>query len=178
MKRFSISFLSLALVAGIGGLIVGCDRQDAPSAAVNAEPLPEGLVVSSIEGEAIEVLAAKASAGEGDEVILRGVIGGGAAPFSADRAIFTLLDRSTGTCDKIPGDNCPTPWDACCEPAETLVANSATIQVTNPSGQPIKATLNGVDGIAPLKQVVVRGKVQSKSDRTIVINAESIQVVQ
>mgnify|MGYP006138360095 CR=1 FL=1 len=59
----------------------------------------------------------------------------------------TLLDAAVTTCDKMPGDSCKTPWDACCEPRESLQANTATIQIVDASGKPLKTGLRGVNGI-------------------------------
>ena len=73
-------------------------------------------------------------------------------------------------------DHCKTPWDACCEPQETIAAGAATVQVVNDKGQPLKVGLNGHKGIAPGKDVTIAGKVRSADANNLVIDATGIYV--
>ena len=98
-------------------------------------------------------------------------------PLAPNRAILTLLDSSVKTCDQMPGDSCKTPWDACCEPPETIQANTATIQIVDADGKPLKTTLRGANGIEPLKEVTVVGKVKEAGGaNTLVIDATGLYV--
>src|SRR5688572_12762025 len=103
-----LSALAIALV-----LVAGCDRDGAVSK--NPEPaaapavLPAGLIVATAPADAKGVIELKGSAKDGDEVVMRGIVGGSEDPVAANQAIVTLLDTSATTCDKMEGDSCKTP---------------------------------------------------------------------
>ena len=174
--------LVAALAISAGALVLtGCEAESeeystaaAPAAATAS--LPQGLVVSAKPEGAQSVNAVKAAAKEGDEVVMSGIIGGAEEPLAANRAIFTMIDPALTTCDEMSADMCKTPWDACCEPREKIVAQSATVQVAGTDGQVLKSGLNNVSGIAPLKNVTIKGKVRSKADQVLVVDATAIHV--
>jgi hypothetical protein len=74
------------------------------------------------------------------------------------------------------GDGCPTPWDACCEDPDELLAKSATVQVIDEQGRPIRRGLDGVGGIAPNKPLVIKGTVREAQGPSIVIDADGVYV--
>src|SRR5688572_703401 len=174
----------LALAVASVGVVVGCDSDEAPTTPTPAQPtaesaaaLPSNLFLTKAPDGAIELAAAKKSAKPGDEVIVRGRVAGQMEPLAPNRAILTLLDGSVKTCEQVPGDGCKTPWDACCEPRESLQANTATIQIVDADGKPLKTTLRGAHGIEPLKEVTVVGKVKdSGGANTLVIDATGLYV--
>ena len=186
MTSMKKMFLAAALAIAGAVAIGGCDQDDAPATPAPAEPtaesaaaaaLPAKLFLDKAPDGAVELAAAKKSAKRGDEVIVRGRVAGQKDPLAPNRAILTLLDASVKTCDQMPGDSCPTPWDACCEPRESLQASTATIQVVDADGKPLKTTLRGTNGIDPLKELVVVGKVTDAGDNnTLVINATALYV--
>jgi hypothetical protein len=93
-------------------------------------------------------------------------------------AVDIIAAISLPTCDKTPMDNCPTPWDSCCQPAEELVAKSISVQVVGADGRPLKAGLAGVAGIAPLKQVIVSGTAKtSGGSAPLIVLAKQIYVM-
>jgi hypothetical protein len=183
MPFMKTSFLA-AILALAAGALIGCDGDDAPAAPTSPQPtatdasaaLPANLFLDKAPENVQELAAAKKSAKAGDDVIIRGRVAGQKDPIAANRAILTLLDAAVNTCERMPGDTCPTPWDACCEPRETLQANTATIQVVDAAGRPLKTGLRGVGGIEPLKELVVVGKVKSQDATTLVIDATAIYV--
>lgn len=95
---------------------------------------------------------------EGDRVVMRGRIGGRKDPITPGVGVFMVVDPGVPSCDQIPGDNCPSPWDYCCEPRDSLTANSATIQLVDDAGKPIESDLSGA-GLRPLDEVVIIGTV-------------------
>src|SRR5688500_3116572 len=109
-----LSCFALALV-----VVAGCDRGDTvsknPESTAAAATLPAGMIVATAPADAKGVIELKGSAKDGDEVVMRGVVGGSEDPVAANQAIVTLVDTSVTTCDKMEGDTCKTPWDACCE---------------------------------------------------------------
>ena len=172
MRHLALSLSLLALA------LVGCDRDS--TAQSNPEPntdaIPASLLLASAPANAKDVKAAKDGLKQGDDVVIHGVIGGREEPIAANRAILTVIDPAIQTCDKMPGDPCKTPWDACCVAKEEVTAAAATVQVVNDKGQPLKVGLNGHRGIAPGKDVTVAGKVRSADANNLVIDATGIYV--
>jgi hypothetical protein len=162
-----LSITSILIIAA--AIIVGCERTKSPQAAPpSANALPAGLVLQTQPADAKPVLDIRKSAKEGDPVVMTGVVGGRKDPIAQNRAIFTLIDPSLPTCDKNNGtmkmEHCETPWDACCSPADEIASHSATVQVVDPAGKPLKTRLAGVAGLAPLKRVSVVGKFHTSPD--------------
>lgn len=166
----------------LGAALVGCDRgkptpaQPTPKPTADASVLPANLFLDKAPAGVQELAAAKKSAKVGDEIVLHGRVAGQKEPLAANRAIVTLLDTAIATCEHSAMEKCPTPWDACCEPNDVLLANSATIQVVDASGRPLKTGLRGVNGIEPLKELVVVGKVRGQEASTLVVDATGIYV--
>ena len=163
-----------------------CDSKAPPTKAASSQPakagadqaaLPAGLFLSAPPQGATGVKAARAAAKAGDTVVLKGRIGGSDSPFVANRAVFTLMDLELPSCNMNPGDKCTTPWDYCCEPADVIAANAATVRIAGPQGAPLKASLQGVHGLEPLAEVVVVGKAsQGQEAGTLVVDAEGIYI--
>ncbi|HEV2296046.1 MAG TPA: hypothetical protein VGR35_19535 [Tepidisphaeraceae bacterium] len=185
MTTMKITFFTSMLALTTAGFLIGCEPDKAPTAPPPPQPtaaevssaLPDDLFLDKAPEGAVELAAAKKSAKPGDQVVVRGRIAGQVDPLAPNRAILTLLDGAVTTCDEMPGDSCATPWDACCEPRESLQANTATIQVVDAAGKPLKTGLRGVNGIEPLKELVVVGQVHDASDaNALVIDAKGIYV--
>ncbi len=179
MKRVTLASLLSAFAVALV-VVAGCDRDGAVSK--NADPapvgaaLPAGMIVATAPADAKGVVELKGTAKDGDEVVVRGVVGGTEDPVAANQAIVTILDAGVTTCDKMEGDTCKTPWDACCE--KDLAAKVATVQVLGADGKPLKGSLAAA-GVKPLKQVVVAGKARVPADgKALIIEASKIHVVQ
>lgn len=148
-----------------------------PSAAAPAVALPDGLVTRG-PAQGTPVTAAKASAQQGQEVVVVGRIGGSVNPFVADRAVFTIVDPALMSCaDMDDPDHCKTPWDYCCEERTKMRAGTATIEVTGADGKPLALPLRGVQGLDPLATIAVTGTVTERNDAgLLVIRAKRIEV--
>jgi hypothetical protein len=160
-------------------LASGCEKETASNAKQPSSPeaLPASLIVTAEPQGAKEVTEVRKSAADGDEVVVRGVIGGSTEPFVAERAVLQLMDRGVKSCAEMEGDKCPTPWDYCCEPKEQIAANSITVQVLDAKGQPLRAELKGVGGMKPLSEVSVKGKVKKSPDgKAVMVNASEVYV--
>jgi hypothetical protein len=193
MKR--INALLATFVAATLVVAAGCDREKhahtpaTPSggnagqpaaAATPGQALPTGLVLTAAPANAKGVSDVKKDAAKDKEVVVTGVVAGSLDPIAPNLAVFTLADASLETCDKMPGDSCKTPWDACCAASSDIVAKTMTIQVVGPDGKPLKTALTGTAGLAPLKKVTVKGKVRSvegeAGKRAVVVDATGIFV--
>lgn len=153
-------------------LAAGCEKPQQSAGGSS----PTWLVAEAPPG-AVNVASLKASAKEGDQVVLRGRIGGRSDPISKGSAVFVVMDPGVPSCADSPDDHCPTPWDYCCEPPESIMANSATVQIVNESGEPIVFDLAGL-GFKPLDTVVVTGTVGPRpSDNVLTIRATHVHRV-
>ena len=169
------------LLAGVlaFAVVAGCD--DAPQATsptpqpAAADAVPDALVLAEAPADPKNIADVRKGAKNGDEVVLRGRVGGTAKPFGEGRAIVQLVDLSVPHCADNPADKCETPWDYCCSPEAK--DNSVSVQVVDASGRPLKANLEGVGGMKPLSEVVVTGKVQRlEGSDAVVVNATGVYV--
>jgi len=149
----------------------------ATPAAISADTLPTGFFLAEKPADAKDLRDAKTEARKGERIVFFARVGGRSAPFVKDRAILVAIDNRLRSCDEIPGDTCPKPWDYCCEPKDSLRANLATVQVVGGDGKPLKVGLEAAGGLQPLARITVVGTVAEKgSDGTLVVNAEGIHV--
>jgi hypothetical protein len=139
--------------------------------------LPAGLFRDTAPTDARSVVDLLRAAQDGEQVAVRGRIGGRREPFVAGRAMFTLIDLSLPSCADTPGDACPTPWDYCCEPIDRITASTVTVRVTDADGQPLRVGLDGVHGLRPLAEVIVEGRVvKPTDDAPMMIDASALHV--
>ncbi len=157
--RLNLVIVVAAVVPAVF-LLGACGEGEAAVGSGGASGESAWVLVSEPAGS-ISVAELKASAVEGDEVVLRGRIGGRMRPMSADSPVFTVVDLGLAHCGQIPGDGCSTPWDYCCETPETMVANTATIQLVDAAGRALGAS-PAEHGFAPLDEVVVVGVVGAR----------------
>ncbi len=154
----------------------GCREQAAPpppQPSAAAPTLPAGLFTSAPSSDTKPIAEVRANAKPGDTIAIEGYIGGRAKPFTEGRAVFLLADvEKAPPCD----DGCETPWDACCEPSETILANSATVQVVDAQGAPLKVSLEGTNGLKSGAVVTVTGKVREAGERILLVDASGISI--
>ena len=152
----------------------------APPTTPPAEPprIPATVFVTEAPKDAKDVAALKKSVRKkGETVVIRAKIGGRAEPFVKNRAVFTVADRALKSCNEIPGDTCPRPWDYCCESPESKKTNLATIQFTGADGKPLKVGAQSVGGLEPLALIVVEGIVSEVDENgTFVVDAKKVFV--
>jgi hypothetical protein len=167
------------LLAVTIAFVSSCDKKPAettvstnqPSAALSA------VIDAPPSGEAKSIAAVRTTAKPGDKVTLSGRIMGNAMPFVDGRAAFILGDPDILTaCNDVPGDNCGTPWDACCDSPEDKKRGIVTIQILGPDGRVLKEPIEGTAGIEKLASVTVSGKVaEGSSEDLLIVNAEAIR---
>ncbi len=168
--------LSAIMFIMAGLMMTGCGNEG--SSQSSATPLPATVYLTALPEATVKtVQAARAEVHEGEEIIVRGVVGGSKNPFGENRAIMTIIDDTLEKSCASEGDHCPTPWDYCCTPRERLMASIATVRFVDTEGKPLEATI-GADGrIKPFSTVVVRGKVATGSTpENLIIDAEQVFV--
>ncbi len=146
-------------------LVIACSDQTPDSHSATVPTTPTWLLSASPEG-AQSITKAKATAAEGDRIVMRGRIGGRAHPITEGSPVFTLVDLSLPYCGQEVEDGCPVPWDYCCESPEIIAANSATVQIVDADGRPITQDLKR-QGLKPLDELVVIGDVAARPSEIV-----------
>jgi hypothetical protein len=146
-------------------------RQEQASAARTGGPLESYLVATKPAG-AKPVLAVRAEAKPGDEVVVEGR----AKDFVDGRALMTIVDPSKSACDEAgPMDECPTPWDYCCDPPEEITAATAMVELRDASGI-VKDGLKGFHGLDHMDTVVASGTLETDAAGNVTVVAKQIYV--
>ena len=120
----------------------------------------------------VNVADAKASSKTGQKVLVQGKV----KDFITGVAGFTIADNRMKSC-KDNGEDCPTPWDYCCEPKEVISKNSATVMLVTADRKPVKEAIKGVKGIDNLTPVAVEGTAQKDKAGNLVVYAEKVYVL-
>ena len=171
----------LLIVTALG--LASCKENATQATTPNTPAKQTSAVVSAVltaapTGKPQAIAAARASAKPSDEITLSGKIMGSAKPFVDGRAAFILGDPEVLTaCNEVPGDNCETPWDACCDSPEDKKRATATIQIVGEDGRVLKESIEGVGGLKNLSTVTVTGKIaDGSSPELMLLNATAIRV--
>ena len=132
-------------------------------------------LIDDAPSDARNVAEVKKTAREGDEVVVRGRIGGRRDPINYETAVFLMMDPLMKACR--PEEGCPTPWDYCCVAAQAKAENNATVQVVDESGVPLELNVEE-HGLIPLAEIIVVGTVGPRAgDAVLVIKAKKVHVV-
>jgi hypothetical protein len=178
MQLRATIFAVVTLMTGL----VGCQQPSpTPSAETdsNAASRVDGshyLLEAEPEG-AQDVIAVRESAGDGDQVLIVGRIGGSANPWIDGRAAFSIVDKSLKACSDIPGDKCKKPWDYCCE-VPKLPTSTALIKVVDEEGKLVAADARKLLDVKELSTVVVKGKAQRDDSGNLTVLADGVYVAQ
>ncbi|MGI8906474.1 MAG: hypothetical protein ACR2IE_08295 [Candidatus Sumerlaeaceae bacterium] len=142
----------------------------ATSAVFAASPEVAKIVVSGQPtAKAVGVVEAKAQSKDAEKVVVQGRI----KDFVDGQAVFTIADLSMKSC-KDNGENCPTPWDFCCETRESITKNTATIKINGADKKTIKENVKGVQGLTNLSPVIVEGVAKKDKAGNLVVLADKI----
>jgi len=149
-----------------------------PGEGGNDSGIAETVITKTAPEGAVSVVDARAQAKPGDAITVRGKVGGKINSISDAAAILVLADEKAITsCDDIHGDECPTPWDYCCEESSKIAASTATIQLRDGDGKIVRSTLRGLSGLKELSHLVIAGTVDSTSTpEALIVNADKIHV--
>lgn len=166
MRHIPFAVVALALITAL----VGCPAE-------KTIPSVDGtkyLLIAEPDG-AQEVIDVRESAADGDEVFIVGRIGGAEDPWTEDLAAFTIVDNSLKACSDIPGDNCPKPWDYCCE-MKRLRQSKALVKVVDENGDLVKADARALLNVKELSTVIVKGKAQRDEAGNLTVLATGVFV--
>ncbi len=158
----------------IAAFAAGCTSSVAPEA---AKP-PAGdstLLLSAEPPGARGVEAVRKAAKDGEEVVVVGRIGGDENPWVEGTAVFLLADESLVPCNEKPGDNCPKPWDYCCE-TDRLKDCTVQVKFVDAQGEPLASDARELLGVKELATVVVRGVARRAGEADLSIEAAGVFV--
>ncbi len=162
------SIIPITLAAGILVGLSGCEGKSAEQSLPMSTHTPDqasetnAWVLASAPEGAISITEAKATAKEGDTVVIRGRIGGRHSPITADSPVFTIMDLALPYCGQHEDDGCPTPWDYCCETPSTIGENAATVQIVG------EGTIDPIaGGLSPLDEIILIGTVAPRPNQDV-----------
>ncbi len=176
MKIFMMVSTTAILAAVL--MFVGCSQTQPSTPAAKKHPSAEGkqYLLAEEPAAAQDVAKAREAAVDDDEVVVVGRIGGSTDPWVEGMAAFTIVDRGLQACSDREGDDCPTPWDYCCETAATMKASSTLVKLVDAAGNPIKTDARELLGVEELQTVVVHGKARRDDAGNLTVLADGIHV--
>jgi hypothetical protein len=159
-------------------LAVACGTKDEPAGAgashakAGAVRPPDSFALTSEPPGARPVKELLQKAASGEEVVAVGRVGEEVQGLAA----FRLVDASLRACNEMEmPDNCKTPWDYCCTPAEEIRKVVASVELRE-GGSALKADVIGWNGVDHLKTVVVKGRAERDSAGNLTIAASGVFV--
>ena len=159
-------------------LFASCsEKEEAAENKKDAGPLEEILLTNAPE-KAVDIADMRQSAKTGDTVTFTGTVIGSDPVFMDGRAVLIMGDpKKITACNLIPGDECETPWDVCCDDPDVIKASIVTVQVVDDAGKPLKTGLKGLGGMKELSALTVTGEVaKGSNDDNMLVNATGIFV--
>ena len=163
-----------AIILTAGLFAAGCGASSAESAATSTNSLVhidgEEYLLSDEPDGAIGVIRARQTAGDNDELVVVGRVGGGVAPWVDGRAVFVLVDPSSGV----------TADDACDEQcnchAEELADATTMVKVVDAHSRVLPVDARKLLGLKGLEMVVVKGRAQRDQSGNLSVLASGIYV--
>ncbi len=177
-KPFPFTLMCVALCVTL--LLTGCSDSDSDSANVESPTYDASKFVLAAEPDGgQDVMAARESAKDQDDVVVIGRIGGGLNPWVEGRAAFQIVDASLIACsdEKEDGEpcSCKTPWDYCCE-TDKLPGAMALVQFVETDGSVVKADARQAFDLEELQTVVVKGKAKRDDAGNLTVLASGMFV--
>lgn len=176
---------ALVLVSLVALAVAGCDKPKpqatgtpgtTPKPTATAAILPTNFFLAAEPAGAKPVDEVKKAAKAGEPIVIRGRVGGSHDPFVSGRAVFTIMSPSVPACSDNPDDHCKTPWDYCCESKDHIAIHSATIQVVDAAGAPLKLDVKGQNGVKELSDLIIVGKIAQSEGKVLLVNATGMYI--
>ena len=167
----------------------GCSRpspQGGAPAQGPAAPAPSEYLLSAEPPGARDVADVRKSARADEAVVVVGRVGGEVKdfdplaymdrnPWVEGKAAFLIADTSLVPCNARAGDNCPTPWDYCCD-NDVLKDSRLMVKLVDRDGQSLPADARTLLGLKELQTVVVRGRAERDESGNVTILASGLFV--
>ncbi len=159
------------IMAAVVLVVAGCtDDKPAEKPAIDGTP----YLLTSQPAGSLEVKELLSEAKDGDEVVVIGRIGGEIDPWVEGLAMFNIVDNSLVPCNEIPGDDCPFPWDYCCDPK--VAASRTLVEVVDKNGETVAEDARRLLSVTELQTVVVKGTARRDTDGNVTLIATGIFV--
>jgi hypothetical protein len=172
MNRRNTTWLALTvLVIALASLVLVRPLTSVAEAAAASE---KGYLLKEEPKDPKAVVKVRKEGKDGEGVIVVGRIGGRTNPWIKGAAAFTMVDEAVKSCDQIPGDNCPTPWDYCCETG--LLQKTVLVTFVDGAGKIVKKDARQLLKVRELQTVVVKGKVKRDKTDNVSIQATNVFV--
>jgi hypothetical protein len=171
----------LTTTIGLAVILLGtaCQpKEDDTAATEETSSNLEQYLLEEKPADAMPVAEAFANPEPGTQVTVTGEVMGRLEPFVDNRAMLVLGDPNIlTTCNLMEGDQCTTPWDACCDTQEDKKKATATIQIVDNNQRPLQEGLKGLGGMKELTTLTVKGTVaEGSNSENLLINATGIHV--
>lgn len=168
----------IAMITGsvLAGLLIGCSQDTKQAKPISAPTLNRSPFLLSMEPQvATSVIKVRENASDGDDVVIVGRIGGSENPWIEGRAAFSIVDGSLKACSDIEGDNCPQPWDYCCETSK-LPNATALVKIIDDGGNLVTTDARELLEVKELSTVIVKGKAKRDDAGNLTVLANSVYI--
>jgi len=159
------------IMAAVVLIVAGC-KDDKPAEKPPMDGTP--YLLTSQPAGSLEVKELLSEAKDGDEVVVIGRIGGERDPWVEGLAMFNIVDNSLVPCNEIPGDECPFPWDYCCDP--NVAVSRTLVEVVDKNGETVAEDARRLLSVTELQTVVVKGTARRDADGNVTLIATGIFV--
>lgn len=167
MKMSRMAIFSALLLIGLGGC-----KSDEQAEAPAIDGTPYLLTERPTEVQEVKQLLADAE--NGQKVTVVGRIGGEVKPWVEGMAMFNIVDSSFVACNEIPGDNCPYPWDFCCQ--RDLAEGLTSVKVVDEQGEIVPEDARRLLNVSELQTVVIQGVARRDKDGNVTLEADGVFV--
>tara|TARA_Y100001968_G_scaffold223329_1_gene206021 strand:- start:1249 stop:1821 length:573 start_codon:yes stop_codon:yes gene_type:complete len=175
IDRRSFGSFSLFGLLSLLVLVSGCgQKEEANKVPAGPSELGKTMLLTAEPSEALNVGDVFKLEESQDTVVVVGRIGGSRNPWVDGLAAFTFTDLSLTACSEIPGDDCSTPWDFCCEP--DLNTNTLLVQMVNQDGSLIDQDARQLLGVGELDTVVVEASVSKDDSGNVTLSASKLYI--
>ena len=171
IRPSTMSPLAMVLGAALLAAAPACAPEDSAPASASTPAVFDALFTADAPDDARSVLALRTDAKDGDQVTVIGRL----SDFVPGLASFRLVDQTFVPCNERPGDNCPTPWDYCCEDVTELSRGTVNVEV-HEGASIVRSSLEGVHGLDHLVTVTVTGTLRVDSAENLQLVADSMHV--
>ncbi len=176
-----MKLITILLATIIPFAIISCgekEKAESQASETAKKPSLDHIILKEKPANSISIAELRTKHKAGETITFSGQVIGSTEVFMDGLAVMTMGDPTKmTTCNLRPGDNCQTPWDACCDDPDVKKNNIVTIQILDPSGATVKVGLKGLSGIKEMSDLVITGVVEQTSNNdNMVVNATGIFV--
>ena len=168
----------LVVITGsvLAGLLIGCSQDTKQAKPLSGSTVNRSPFLLSMEPQvATSVIKVRENVSDGDDVVIVGRIGGSENPWIEGRAAFSIVDGSLKACSDIEGDNCPQPWDYCCETSK-LPSATALVKIVDEGGNLVATDARELLGVKELSTVIINGKAKRDDVGNLTVLANSVYI--